>query len=418
VPASAAASPIQETFMSILIACPSCGARLNVSDNAAGKTVQCLKCGARMDIPPPPAPPPAQADPPPAAATSSKQQISAKLRQYEEEKNQEEYEAPVRTPRRHRGRYEETDPEYESDEEYHEVPARTRRPQRQSNWMAITGMIMGLVSIGFGCIPCGWFLGFLPSILGIIFSGVGLAQALQVKTKPQPGKKMAITGLVTSILALVILPVIHLLILGAILSDASDNAAKRFEKNLRKEMDRIQKQIDRDIKKLEEEIDKDIKDFEKGINNPIISNPGGSTGKSQSQNQTPPTKKLVFKAGQRDELDGISMTVLDVQATSKLNLAFSDITAQPGRIFLIVDIQIENKGRNSIHIHPIHFNIYVGNAAYAAQNYSTKDAMQQGILARGASRRGKIVFMVPENASNYVLSYEIRGVGNLRINLN
>ena len=202
--------------MSILIACPSCGARLTVSDNAAGKTVKCLKCDASMDIPTPPAPPPAQADPPPAAATSSKQQISAKLRQYEEEKNQEEYEAAVRTPHQHRGRSEETDPEYELDEEYHEVPARTRRPQRQSNWMARTGMIIGLISIGFGCIPCGWLLlgyfhsilvGGLLSILGIIFSGVGLAQARRVNTKPQPSKKMAITGLVTSILALVILPV-------------------------------------------------------------------------------------------------------------------------------------------------------------------------------------------------------------------
>jgi DNA-directed RNA polymerase subunit RPC12/RpoP len=203
--------------MSILIACPSCGARLNVSDNAAGKTVQCLKCSARIVIPPPPAPSPPQADPPPAAATTPKQQISDRLRQYEEEKNQEEYEAPVRTPDRPRGHSEETDPEYESDEEYHEVSARKRRPQQQSNWMAITGMIMGLTSIGIGCLRCGWSLGFLLSILGIIFSGMGLAQARQVKTKPQPGKKMAIAGLVTSILALVILPISPFLLLIVLL---------------------------------------------------------------------------------------------------------------------------------------------------------------------------------------------------------
>ncbi|MEJ5277538.1 MAG: MJ0042-type zinc finger domain-containing protein [Thermogemmata sp.] len=37
--------------MSILIACPSCGARLKVADNAAGKTVQCPKCGTSMLVP-------------------------------------------------------------------------------------------------------------------------------------------------------------------------------------------------------------------------------------------------------------------------------------------------------------------------------------------------------------------------------
>ncbi|MBA2227016.1 MJ0042-type zinc finger domain-containing protein [Thermogemmata fonticola] len=37
--------------MSILVACPSCGARLKVPDNAAGKTVQCPKCGTNMLVP-------------------------------------------------------------------------------------------------------------------------------------------------------------------------------------------------------------------------------------------------------------------------------------------------------------------------------------------------------------------------------
>jgi uncharacterized membrane protein HdeD (DUF308 family) len=92
--------------------------------------------------------------------------------------------------------------------------------------MAIRGMIIGLISIGFGCTPCGWVLlgplhsiqvGCLLSILGIIFSGMGLAQARRVKTKPQPGKKMAIIGLVTSILALVILPVSPFLFLIVLL---------------------------------------------------------------------------------------------------------------------------------------------------------------------------------------------------------
>ncbi|MEJ5277537.1 MAG: DUF4352 domain-containing protein [Thermogemmata sp.] len=416
--------------MPIVVACPSCGARLKAPDAAAGKTVKCPKCGASMVIPPPPPPPPTQAGyeviaPPPSAATTPEQQISNKLRQYEDEKNQEEYEtSPFRTPQRRVGRYEETGPKYESDEEHYEVPARIRRPQRQSNWMAITGMIMGLLSIGFGCIPCGWFLGFLPSVLGIIFSGVGLAQALQVKTKPQPGKTMAITGLVTSILALVILPVVHLVILGAILSDT----AERFEKNLKKEMDRIQKQIDRDIKKFEEEIDKDIKDFGKGINNPIISKPGGSTGrgstgKSPSQNQKPPPQEPIYNVGQRAVAGDIALTVLKVQRVSSIDLDDTGLVvkADPGNVYLVLDVQIENINRSNASYNMIYFDLKQANGKnYRPQIVPIDNLLDAGFLSKGKGVRGKVIFEVEQSARGLVLVYRSLDIGSreIRISLN
>ena len=51
--------------MPLAIACPSCGTRLQVPDNLAGRQVKCSKCGAVMLVPGAAAPPPAPA--PPAA---------------------------------------------------------------------------------------------------------------------------------------------------------------------------------------------------------------------------------------------------------------------------------------------------------------------------------------------------------------
>ena len=71
-------------------------------------------------------------------------------------------------------------------------------PTSRTNPLAMTGMIMGILSISLGC--CCYGVPF--NLLGIVFSLVALAQ---IKQDPQQqGRGMAIAGLVLSILSLVL----------------------------------------------------------------------------------------------------------------------------------------------------------------------------------------------------------------------
>ena len=81
----------------------------------------------------------------------------------------------------------------------HPYPQYSAQTQSSPNGMAITGMIMGILSI-LAIYPC---CGIPFNILGIIFSTIGLSQ---IKSNPhQDGKGMAIAGLICSILSLLLL---------------------------------------------------------------------------------------------------------------------------------------------------------------------------------------------------------------------
>ncbi len=76
---------------------------------------------------------------------------------------------------------------------------------QKTNTMAITGMIMGIISV---CLCC---YGIPFSVLGIVFSAIGLSQ---IKNDPlgQQGRGMAIAGLILSIIGLLIVVVFFLCI--------------------------------------------------------------------------------------------------------------------------------------------------------------------------------------------------------------
>ena len=78
-------------------------------------------------------------------------------------------------------------------------------PKPATNPMALTGMILGICSLTFGLLCCGT----LMAIAGIVFSAVGLSQIS--KNPGQGGKGMAIAGLITSILGLIIGVILGLL---------------------------------------------------------------------------------------------------------------------------------------------------------------------------------------------------------------
>jgi hypothetical protein len=148
---------------------------------------------------------------------------------------------------------------YEEEEQgrgYKRHRASSYNQQQPKVGMAITGMVIGICSLVIAIIPCGWMIAPLPAVLGIIFSGIGLAQARKFRGTPKPGKKMAIAGLVTSILAL-LTPIFWLLAMGA----AINQAAKQLDKDVNKAL----KQVDRDFNKALKQIDEDFDDiFNKG----------------------------------------------------------------------------------------------------------------------------------------------------------
>lgn len=93
----------------------------------------------------------------------------------------------------------------------------------RTNPMAITGLIMGIISLPAFLICCA---GFPFNILGIVFSAIGLAQ---IKKNPEveQGKGLAITGLILSILT-VALFVLGILFFGLALG------SQGFLNNLKK----------------------------------------------------------------------------------------------------------------------------------------------------------------------------------------
>lgn len=78
-----------------------------------------------------------------------------------------------------------------------QVPTQSQTPPRAGNGLALTGMILGIVSL----ISCWIGLVSLPAaIAGIVFSILGMRRAKATGT----GRGMAITGLVLSILGLLL----------------------------------------------------------------------------------------------------------------------------------------------------------------------------------------------------------------------
>ncbi len=73
---------------------------------------------------------------------------------------------------------------------------------RQTNGMALAGMIMGILSLTVGWFCCGF--GPVFSILGLVFSCIGLSQ-INRNPEQYTGKGLAITGIVLSVLRLVMM---------------------------------------------------------------------------------------------------------------------------------------------------------------------------------------------------------------------
>jgi hypothetical protein len=84
----------------------------------------------------------------------------------------------------------------------------------KNNGMAITSLVFGLLSFFLGWLCC---LGPLFSLLGVIFGFVGISQ-INKNPNVQTGKGMAISGIILSVIGLVVSVIIILIfgLLGAL----------------------------------------------------------------------------------------------------------------------------------------------------------------------------------------------------------
>jgi len=204
------------------VVCPTCGTTLALTDAMLGGEVQCGQCQQVFRTTQAPPPPPKKAN----------------------ARREEPDDDDVRPSRRPRRRYEDDDDDdrptrrsrRDDGDEYEDRPRRRRPRSRRDddyddressgNGMAVTGMILGIVAVtaevpammmtAFGSIFCcglGGVFTWPAHILGVALGITGLILGI-MGMKKQEGKGMAVTGVATSIAALV-LALISIILMAA-----------------------------------------------------------------------------------------------------------------------------------------------------------------------------------------------------------
>lgn len=96
-------------------------------------------------------------------------------------------------------------------------------PKQSANGLAIAGMSLGIASLVFIC--CCIYLSPLLALAGTILSGISLAQIRKDPSKS--GKGMAITGLITSLVALVF-AILYFIFIGFVLLGSGSGSGKNI----------------------------------------------------------------------------------------------------------------------------------------------------------------------------------------------
>jgi hypothetical protein len=132
-----------------------------------------------------------------------------------------------------------------------------------------------------------------------------------------------------------------------------------------------------------------------------------------------PTVAHVPVIGDRVESAGVAITVNSVKRLATTG-PFSK--AEAGKEFAVVDVTVENPGRDNAPYNPFYFKVkdaegFEYNTAFA----SLDQALKSGELAKGEKARGLIAFQVPVGDKGLVLSYQpivlFGGYQTIRINL-
>jgi len=119
------------------------------------------------------------------------------------------------------------------------------------------------------------------------------------------------------------------------------------------------------------------------------------------------------------EMSGIVLTVLDATKMDRIDY----FTPDPGNIFLVIDVSIENVNRaNETPYNPLYFSVKDSeNYEYNASFFSPNPSLKSGTLPKGAKVRGFVAFEVRSTSKGFVVTYKplviLGGYAPIRISL-
>ncbi|MEM3460019.1 MAG: DUF4352 domain-containing protein [Candidatus Micrarchaeaceae archaeon] len=113
----------------------------------------------------------------------------------------------------------------------------------------------------------------------------------------------------------------------------------------------------------------------------------------------------VGKVGQRMESAGIAITVNKV---SKVKQVSEYIMPEAGKIYLVLDVLIENVSRiEETPYNPLYFMLKdQENFDYDVSLFAPEPSLKAGTLRKGDKARGNVAFEVPINSKGFIVRYE------------
>lgn len=133
----------------------------------------------------------------------------------------------------------------------------------------------------------------------------------------------------------------------------------------------------------------------------------------------PPPTQDMGQVGERREVAGVGLTVLNVSKQNNIDIW----TPDTGNIFLVIEVLIENVNRDEeTPYNPLYFSLKDQDGyEYDNSFFAPEPSLQSGSLAIGDKARGLIAFEVREAASGFVVTYEplvlLGGYEPIRISL-
>lgn len=129
-----------------------------------------------------------------------------------------------------------------------------------------------------------------------------------------------------------------------------------------------------------------------------------TSGASQAAAQPAPAAGGASEIGVRKEAAGIALTVLNIQKTYQITEYWD---AAPGAIALVIEVVIENTGRDETPYNPLYFEVQDSTGAvYNAHALAPEPDLPAGTLLRGEEVRGMVAFVVPQSSTGFTVMYE------------
>ncbi|SHF05932.1 DUF4352 domain-containing protein [Clostridium fallax] len=131
-------------------------------------------------------------------------------------------------------------------------------------------------------------------------------------------------------------------------------------------------------------------------------NEGTKTEEKQDANSN--TEK-VFKIGDSITIDNMVLTITDFQETA----GDSNNVPKDGNKFVVVYLNLENKGKENIKYDPLNFKIKCTDGTLIGESLSTLDgveALKAGELSPGSSVSGTIAYEVPKSDTGLNLIFQ------------